>query len=134
MEVVSTNEKQTVTKVEAPNEDALTYKGWGEPAPKRAKVTWDILKPTDEVKYFTDRAWEPDTATQKKSAELLAIYETDRVFVKDGTVWYRSDLKTYCLSAGHSSTVGGIARSIGTSVPGSSSPVLRVARGANPNR
>ena len=100
MEVVSTNEKQTVTKAEAPNEDALTYKGWGEPATKRAKVTWDILQPTNEIKFYTDRAWDPDTETQKKSAELLAAYEKDRVFVKDGTVYYRSDLKTYCLFRG----------------------------------
>ena len=66
---------------------------WGseEPVPKRARAFWE---PTEEQLYFQKRKWAPPTAAQKKSAELRAKYEKNRIIAHDGVIWHRTDRKT----------------------------------------
>ena len=101
MEEVFSNNKQVQVKTETITPDeVVSTKEWGpvEPVPKRARKAWDLPEPTDEERYFRVRAWnKPETEAQKKSAELRARYEQDRIIVEDGVKWYRTDWKTFDL-------------------------------------
>ena len=101
MEEVFTSDKQVQAKTETVARDkVVSTKEWGseEPVPKRARKAWDLPEPTDKEKYFRVCAWgEPKTEAQKRSAELRALYEEDRIIVEDGVYWYRTDRKTYDL-------------------------------------
>ena len=101
MEEVLSNTTQVQVKTETVEPDeVISFKEWEpvEPAPKRAKKAWDPPEPTEEEKYFRIRTWgEPKTETQKRSEELRNLYEKDRIIIKNGSYWYRTDWKTYDL-------------------------------------